>query len=236
MSKVISIEVIESPEYVYDPICEWPHAYIADGCINHNCDEVDKGLGGSGGSGDSGASSRVLGTFLTWLQETGAPVFVVATANNITHLPAELTRAGRFDNIFSTGLPSAKERLEVLNIHLNKRNWDADDFSGRDKQKVITASSGYVGAEIEQAIKDALVNAFSENEDLTMDHVVSAINDIVPLSTTYAAQIAEMLAWAKVNATPASEEYDAIDEHGKVVAIGRSRTRLRKRRKPVEGE
>lgn len=166
-------------------------------------DEIDKGLGGIGGSGDSGTSSRVLGSFLTWLQDNKAPVFVMVTANNVTGLPPEMLRRGRFDAIFSTNLPNSDERREVLRIHLALRNRDIDDFDEDGISAVIKASDGYVPAEIESAVKDALVDAFNSGEDMTMEHVRHALEIMVPLSKAFKSQIEAMSDWAKNNATPA---------------------------------
>ncbi len=167
-------------------------------------DEIDKGLGGAGGSGDSGASSRVLGSFLTWLQECQAPVFTMVTANNVTGLPPELMRRGRFDAIFSTSLPSKAERREVLRIHLAMRHRDIADFPKKEVESIVSLCEGYVPAEIESAVKDALVLAFSAGEEMTMEHVRTAFKAMVPLSKAFAPQIEAMNAWAKANATPAS--------------------------------
>lgn len=167
-------------------------------------DEIDKGLGGIGGSSDGGTSNRVLGSFLTWLQDCKYPVFTMVTANNIDGLPPELLRRGRFDAVFSTSLPNDSERREVLRIHLKLRGRDIDDFEEDDIQKVIAASNRYVPAEIESAVKDALVDAFDAGEELTMNHVVNALSIMVPLSKSFEAQIRKMEEWAKTNATPAS--------------------------------
>jgi SpoVK/Ycf46/Vps4 family AAA+-type ATPase len=166
-------------------------------------DEIDKGLGGIGGSGDSGTSSRVLGSFLTWLQDNKAPVFVMVTANNVTGLPPEMLRRGRFDAIFATNLPTPEERREVLRIHLALRNRDIGSFEESEVADVIASSEGYVPAEIESAVKDALVNAFDNEEELTMGHVVEALRSMVPLSKAFKSKIDEMSEWAKNNATPA---------------------------------
>lgn len=170
-------------------------------------DEVDKGLGGIGGSGDSGVSTRVLGTFLTWMQECKAPVMVIMTANNVVGLPAELLRRGRFDAIFSTSLPSAKELREVLNIHLRKRKYDIKKFPAVEVDRLVlhAADKGYLPAEIESAIKDGLVEAFSKKEELSMEYINKALTEMVPLSKAFAAKIAEMGLWGKENATPASK-------------------------------
>ena len=192
------------------------------------CDEIDKGLGGIGGSGDAGTSNRVLGTFLTWLQENTAPVFTMVTANNIIGLPPELLRRGRFDAIFATGMPTEAERLEVLEIHLRKRGWDPKDFKMKDKREVVTASRGYVPAEIEAAVADGLVDSYSSDETFSMDHVVAAIGNMVPLSKAFNEQIQAMTVWAHQHAVPASKRYAEVDTSN-VEAIGkgkRVRTRV----------
>jgi len=191
------------------------------------CDEVDKGLGGMGGSGDSGTSSRVLGSFLTWLNDTTAPVFTMVTANNVDGLPPELLRRGRFDATFATGFPTEKERMEVLNIHLNKRGWEADSFPTKERQRVVAASRGYVPAEIEAAVKDGLIDAFDEDEDFTMEYVVQALHRMVPMSTAYNKEIQRMVLWAKTNAVPASTSYDSLTDES-AAHKPRSRTRIRK--------
>lgn len=174
------------------------------------CDEIDKGLGGIGaGSGDGGTSSRVLGSFLTWLNDCQYPVFTMVTANNIDALPPELMRRGRFDAIFSTSLPTPRERREVLRIHLALRNRDIEDYREADIQKVIDASNRYVPAEIESAVKDALIDAFDANEDFGMEHVYKALVRMVPLSKSFEAQINRMNEWAVNNATPASASEEA---------------------------
>lgn len=169
-------------------------------------DEIDKGLGGiaTGGGSDSGVSMRVLGSFLTWLQDCQFPVFTMVTANNIDGLPPELLRRGRFDAIFSTSLPSAQERREVLAIHLKKRGRSIDEFADEDVERIVAACDRYVPAEIESAVKDALVDSFSAGDDLTADHIVNAFAAMVPMSRTYASKIEAMSEWAKHNATPVS--------------------------------
>lgn len=170
------------------------------------CDEIDKGLGGIGGSGDSGVSSRVLGTFLTWLNDCKYPVFTIMTANNVTGLPPELLRRGRFDAIFSTSLPTPRERTEVLRIHLGLRGRDISTFDSEDTARVVSMLEGYVPAEIESAVKDALVDAFSDGVELEMSHIEKAAKAMVPLSVAFKAQIETMNEWAKNNATPVSRD------------------------------
>jgi ATP-dependent 26S proteasome regulatory subunit len=194
------------------------------------CDEIDKGLGGisSGSSGDSGVSMRVLGSFLTWLQDSKFPVFTMVTANNIDGLPPELLRRGRFDAIFSTNMPTPVERREVLRIHLEARNRKIQDFPKDEVDKVIDASNKYVPAEIESAVKDGLIDAFDEGEEFTMEHVKMALARMVPLSKAFAAQIEKMSKWASENATPASA---SEDQKAKVVATSRNRVRISGRRR-----
>lgn len=169
-------------------------------------DEVDKGLGGAGGGGDSGTSSRVLGSFLTWLQECQAPVFTMLTANRVDGLPPELLRRGRFDGIFAAGMPGDDMRKETLAIHLRKRGHDIATFDDAEVAKFLTASKGYVPAEIESAVKDALVSAFTDDTgELSMGHILKALEDMVPMSKAFADKISAIENWAAQNAT--SVEY-----------------------------
>ncbi len=236
MSKITRIENIATPEYVYDPVCKAPHAYVSNGFVSHNCDEIDKGLGGIGGSGDSGTSSRVLGSFLTWLQENKTPVFTMVTANNISGLPPELLRLGRFDAVFSTGFPNPRERLEVLDIHLRKRGYKPNSFPIKDRRKVCNQAKGYAPAEIAAAVKEGLVDAFSANEKFSMQHVFYALQSLVPLSESYGEQIQLMSVRMKQIATPASKEYeeDPGEAESKVTPLAPRRTRVRQ--KPEDKE
>ena len=191
-------------------------------------DEIDKGLGGIGSGGDSGVSSRVLGTLLTWLQDSEYPVFTIATANNIDGLPPEMLRRGRFDAIFSTTLPNRQERREVLAIHLRLRGRDIDDFPDKDVEQVLDASDRYVPAEIESAVKDALVFAFNQGDELRMKHVLAALRAMVPLSKTYAVKIDAMMRWAADNATPASLPEDLHSSSTGETGVRRIRSRMKK--------
>lgn len=170
-------------------------------------DEIDKGLGGAEGGGDSGTASRVLGSYLTWLQECTAPVFSVVTANRVDGLPPELLRRGRFDQVFSVGLPSAEERREVLEIHLRKRNRSIDAFSEADLELFDTASKDYVPAEIESAVKDAIIASYNKGakpKDLAIAHITTALTEMVPMSKSHKATVDRIIAWARDNATPVS--------------------------------
>jgi SpoVK/Ycf46/Vps4 family AAA+-type ATPase len=133
-------------------------------------DEVEKAL--AHGGGDSGTSMRVFGAILTWMQEKKAPVFVVATANNISSLPPEVLRKGRFDEIFFLDLPTMEERQEIFTVHLRKRNRLSQDF---DTSRLARESQGYVGAEIEQAIIDAMYVGFNAQREFTTEDVSAAL-------------------------------------------------------------
>ncbi len=166
-------------------------------------DEIDKAFAGSQGSGatDGGTTARVFGTFLTWLSEKTAPVFVVATANDISHLPPELLRKGRLDEIFFVDLPDPQERAEVFRIHLQKRGRDAVNF---DLDRFAEASPDFSGAEIEEAINSALYDAFYGREELTTGHVLKALDETVPLARTMDEQISQIRRWAEGRARNAS--------------------------------
>ncbi len=165
-------------------------------------DEIDKALAGTGGSSDGGTSARVFGTLLTWLSEKTAPVFVIATANNIANLPPELLRKGRFDEIFFVDLPTHRERVEILRIHLVKRHWDAEEF---DLNALAEISDGFSGAELEEAVIAALFDAFSAKSSLTMDILKRAIRSTVPLSKTMNEELGRLRNWASGRARIASE-------------------------------
>lgn len=167
-------------------------------------DEIDKAFAGSQASGmmDGGTGARVFGTFLTWLSEKTAPVFVVATANDISLLPPELMRKGRLDEIFFIDLPGEQERREIFRIHLEKRKRRAEEF---ELEKLVAGSSGFSGAEIEEAIVSSLFDSFAGREDLTTAHILGALRETVPLSKTMDEQIGRVRRWAEGRARPASE-------------------------------
>jgi AAA+ superfamily predicted ATPase len=155
-------------------------------------DEVEKAL--AHGGSDSGTSTRVFGTILTWMQEKKAAVFVVATANTIASLPPELLRKGRFDEIFFLDLPTLAERREILAVHLQKRKRLAQDF---DLDRLARESAGYVGAEIEQAIIDAMYTGFGGGREFTTDDVSTALRRQVPLSVSQRETIGALRTWLK---------------------------------------
>jgi len=169
-------------------------------------DEIEKGLAGlqSSGRSDAGTTARVMGSFLVWLQEKTAPVFVIATSNDISLLPPELLRKGRFDEIFFVDLPSLAEREEIFAIHLAKRRRDPQQFG---LARLAQASEGFSGAEIEQVIIDALYDAFDAERDLTEEDILRNITQTLPLSRTMSEQINALRRWARTHARPASRPY-----------------------------
>ena len=146
-------------------------------------DEIEKAMVAGGGSGeaDAGLSRRLFGAFLTWLQEKKHEVFVVATANDMSSLPPELLRKGRFDEIFFVDLPNDEERTAIWKIHLGLRKQDSRHF---DLPKVVSASDGFSGSEIEQAVVTALYRALHQQTPLTTDLLIEELNQTVPLSVT----------------------------------------------------
>ena len=135
----------------------------------------------------------MFGTFLTWLSEKTVPVFVLATANDISQLPPELLRKGRLDEIFFVDLPDAAERLEILSIHLRKRNRDPAGF---DLDALTRASADYSGAEIEEAVVSALFDAFHARQQLETGHILTALEQSVPLARTMSEQMDRLRQWA----------------------------------------
>jgi ATP-dependent 26S proteasome regulatory subunit len=166
-------------------------------------DEIDKALAGAASSAgsDGGTSARVFGTLLTWLSEKTSPVFVIATANDVRHLPPELLRKGRLDEIFFVDLPTASERRDIFRIHVQKRGRDPAKF---DLDELARVSEGFNGAEIEEAVISALFDAFSRQVELNSEIVKSAIKETVPLSKTMSEELNRLHAWAVGRSRPAS--------------------------------
>jgi AAA+ superfamily predicted ATPase len=166
-------------------------------------DEIDKAFAGSAGSGgsDGGTAARVFGTFLTWLSDKTAPVFVIATANDISQLPPELLRKGRLDEIFFVDLPTEAERRAIFAIHLEKRSRVPDGFN---LDLLAKHSDGFSGAEIEQAIVSGLFDAFSEDGELDTPTLLTSLAETVPLSKTMSEDLNRLRTWAQGRARPAS--------------------------------
>jgi ATP-dependent 26S proteasome regulatory subunit len=167
-------------------------------------DELDKAFAGGAGSADSdgGTSSRIFGSFLTWMQEKTSPVFVMATANRVDRLPSEFLRKGRFDELFFIDLPNQDERREIFRIHLGKRRSDVSRFDIDQLAKELT--EGFSGAEIEQALIAAMYTAFSQGREFTQLDIISAIKSTTPLSRTMNEQVAALRDWARLRARPAA--------------------------------
>jgi SpoVK/Ycf46/Vps4 family AAA+-type ATPase len=166
-------------------------------------DEIDKAFAGSAGSADSdgGTSSRIFGSFLTWMQEKTSPVFVMATANRVERLPGEFLRKGRFDEIFFVDLPNPQERREIFQIHLSKRRSDIERF---DLDQLVNICDGFSGAEIEQALIAAMYEAFAQDREFTQLDIIAAIKATLPLSKTMSEQVTALRDWARQRARPAA--------------------------------
>ena len=167
-------------------------------------DELEKIFAGSGpdsASVDAGVSSRILAAFLSWMQDRKAPVFVAATCNNVTVLPPELIRKGRFDELFFVDLPNQAERKQIFAIHLDRRKRKPAEF---DLDRVAAAAKGYSGAEIDAAVQTALYAAFASKQAVSTQGLLDALRGTVPLSTTRSEEIQTLRSWAKLRAVPAS--------------------------------
>jgi SpoVK/Ycf46/Vps4 family AAA+-type ATPase len=174
-------------------------------------DEIDKAFAGIGSSGDAGTTSRVFGTFVTWMAEKTSPVFVVATANDIQQLPPEILRKGRFDEIFFVGLPDDRERREIFAVHLKRVR--PQDLQRYNLDRLAYETPDFSGAEIEQAIVEAMHLGFSQNRDFTTDDIVEAASQIVPLARTAQERIEGLQRWAAAGkARLASRGQGLLDE------------------------
>jgi hypothetical protein len=188
-------------------------------------DEIEKGLAGveSSNLSDGGTTARVVGYFLSWLQDRQAEVFIVATANNIRQLPPELLRKGRFDAIWFLDLPTFDERLEIFNIHIEQRGRNAADF---DLDMLAEATEGYTGAEIEALLNDALYRAFNSSAELNDAFILQVIRESTPLSVTRQEDIQFIRDWAKERARPASSpkpKRDKLNKNGKILTMHRAK-------------
>ena len=162
-------------------------------------DEIEKGFA-SGGDGDGGVSTRVLGTFLRWLQDRAEGVFVVATANDVSSLPPELLRKGRFDEVFFVDLPTAEARHDILVGQLVHRGHDPAGF---DLAKLVEVTAGFSGADIEAVVVGALYRAFASEAALTTEELVAEAETVVPMSRARHEDVARLRAWAEGRAVAA---------------------------------
>ena len=147
-------------------------------------DEMEKGFAGASGGHET--TTRVLGNFLTWMQEKKSTVFVIATANDITLLPPEFVRKGRFDEMFFVGPPNSKERREIFNIQLRKYQLDPNNY---DFDYLTQVSQNRTGAEIEQAIIEAKFNAFDENREPTTEDIYNILASVTPIWSSFQAVV-----------------------------------------------
>lgn len=192
-------------------------------------DEIDKGLSGTGGGElDGGTTKRVIGTLLTWMQECKAPVFIVATANDVTGLPPELLRKGRFDEIFSVMLPNAEERREIFMIHMKKRNREKllGPAPKIDLDYFVDKTEGFSGAEIEMAIVDAMHTAFDSDRELNSADLEDAIKQSRPLSVTMHEKISAMIEWCRDRTRSANAEPAKVAQAKPLPADGKTPSAL----------
>jgi len=201
-------------------------------------DEVEKGFSGTQSSSfsDAGTTSRVFGSFVTWLQEKESPVFVIATANNIQLLPPELLRKGRFDEIFFIDLPSCEERRQITAIHVAKRLREGRATEEFDIEGIANETSSFSGAEIEQAIVSAMYDAFDDGQrPFTTEDVLRAVRETFPLAVTMREQIDELREWAADRARPASTESPGSAPQAREATQARAPAWLRKLRSSNTG-
>ena len=157
-------------------------------------DEIEKAFSSVSGDHDAGVSTRIYGTFLSWLQDRNGDVFIVATANDVQKLPPEFMRKGRFDEIFFVDVPDIESRGEIFKIHLEKRGKSIDKF---DMKSIVDASERFSGSEIEQVIVSALYTAFSNDNEVSTSLLLSEIRGTKPLTVTMRDKINHLRQWAK---------------------------------------
>lgn len=166
-------------------------------------DEIEKGLSGAGGSNDGGVSTRMVGQFLFWLQECKKQVFVVATANDVSMLPSELLRRGRFDELFFVDLPTADERRDILALYFKK--YLGKRFDGAIADKIVEITDGFTGADLESTVRDIAYRTIANSSfTLNEENITVAFNNVVPLSQTSPEKIEAIRTWGKERAVPAS--------------------------------
>jgi len=173
-------------------------------------DEIDKAFSGLGSKGDAGTTSRVFGTFITWLAEKTSPVFVVSTADDIQALPPEMLRKGRFDEIFFVGLPTQEERKAIFNVHLSRLR--AHNIKSYDIDRLAYETPDFSGAEIEQTLIEAMHIGFSQNRDFTTDDILEAASQIIPLARTATEQIQQLQEWAAAGRARLASKHSPLSD------------------------
>lgn len=177
-------------------------------------DEIEKGLSGAGSSNDGGVSTRMVGQFLFWLQECKKQVFVVATANDVSMLPSELLRRGRFDELFFVDLPTEEERREILTLYMRK--YLKLDFVGPFSDRIVEITDGFTGADLESTVRELAYRLMANsNFLLTEESILSTFNNVVPLSQTSPEKIESIREWGKERAVPASGKPIGVQELAK---------------------
>lgn len=171
-------------------------------------DEIDKGFAGFKSQGDAGTTSRVFGTFITWLAEKTSPVFVVATANNIQSLPPEILRKGRFDEIFFVGLPNQEERKAIFEVHLSRLR--PHNIKSYDMERLAYETPEFSGAEIEQSLIEAMHIGFSQNREFTTEDILESASQIIPLARTAQEQIKFLQDWAAGGRARLASRYSGL--------------------------
>ena len=179
-------------------------------------DEIEKGFAGSKSSGstDGGTSARVFGSFISWLQEKSAPVFIVATANDVSQLPPEMLRKGRFDELFFVDLPNQAEREAIWAIQVQKYGRDPKEY---DLVQLARVTEGLTGSEIENVFVDSLFHAFDAGKEPTDLTIAQVLNGFVPLSKLMAEQIDGLRNWAKGRARSATSR-QAVEQRLRKIA------------------
>ena len=219
MRLVIALAAIGKVDDIVRPA--WRHAEIRRKRSDRNNVEIDKTMGSATAAGfTSDVTQRVIGTILTWRQETTAPVYMVATANRLDKLDPALMRAGRFDAVFWVDLPTRSERKDIFRIHLRKKKRDTLPWVGNASQSEALAdladlSEGYSGAEIAEAVEEGLLEAFHAGRELLRQDITLALKRLVPLSQTSEQELKTMREWLQGRARPVSEEKLLITEPGK---------------------
>lgn len=166
-------------------------------------DEIEKGLSGMGSTGDGGVSTRMVGQFLFWMQECRKQVFVVATANDVSMLPSELLRRGRFDELFFVDLPTAEERRDILSLYMRK--YLGLEFTGALADRIVALTDGFTGADLESTVRDLAYRTIAKSGfTLDEENVLTAFDNVVPLSQTSPEKIESIREWGRERAVPAS--------------------------------